>query len=88
LGLWPAAYKDVARSLVHHSAASLGLRHPDTLKCAVVLEALKDQGPLRVALRAVLDSFCARRLKSIAWVGTRKRLLQVEQGNSEVQENG
>jgi hypothetical protein len=57
------------------------------LKCAVVLEALKDQGPLRVALRAILDRFCARRLNSIAWVGTRKRLLQVEQGNSEVQEN-
>jgi hypothetical protein len=27
----------------------------------------------RVALRAILDRFCARRLKSIAWVGTRKR---------------
>jgi hypothetical protein len=44
--------------------------------------------PLPVALRAILDGFCARRLNSIAWVGTRKRLLQVEQGNSEVQENG
>jgi hypothetical protein len=45
---------------VHNSAAPLGLRHPDSLKCAVVLEALKDQ-PLRVALRAILDRFCARR---------------------------
>ena len=45
---------------VHNSAAPLGLRHPDSLQCAVVLEALKDQ-PLRVALRAILDRFCARR---------------------------
>jgi hypothetical protein len=58
---------------VHHSAAPLGLRHPDTLKYAVVLGAIKDQ-PLRVALRAILDRFCARRLNSIAWVGTGKRL--------------
>jgi hypothetical protein len=41
LGLWPAAYKHVARMFVHNSAAPLGLRHPDTLKCAVVLGAIK-----------------------------------------------
>jgi hypothetical protein len=59
-GLRPAAYKDVARSLVHHYAAPLGLRHPDTLKCAAVLGAIKDK-PLRVALRAILERSCARR---------------------------
>ena len=40
-GSWPAAYKDVGTIFVHTSpAAPLGLRHPDTLKCAVVLEAV------------------------------------------------
>jgi hypothetical protein len=43
LGLWPAAYKHVARSFVHRRAAPLGLVIPDTLKCAVVLEAVKDE---------------------------------------------
>jgi hypothetical protein len=33
---------------------------PDHNKCAVVLEPVKDE-PLRVALRAILDRFCARR---------------------------
>jgi hypothetical protein len=45
---------------------------PDTPKCAVVLEALKDE-PLRVALRAILDRFCARRHQRSA-VGARESL--------------
>jgi hypothetical protein len=39
------------------------MRHPH--RCAVVLEALKDQGPSRVALRAILDRFCARRPRDL-----------------------
>jgi hypothetical protein len=54
LGLWPAAYKHVARSFVHRPAAPLGLVIPDTLKCAVVLEAVKDEA-IRWRLRAILD---------------------------------
>ena len=41
LGLWPAAYKRVARSFVHRPAAPLGLVIPDTLKCAVVRRAAR-----------------------------------------------
>src|SRR5262245_37916197 len=41
LGLWPAAYKDVARVSVHLPAAPLDVVIPDTPKCAVVLGALK-----------------------------------------------
>ena len=53
---------------------------PDTLKCAVVLAAVKDV-PCRVALRAILDRFCARRLFSI--VGRDEETgYQVEQRNS------
>jgi hypothetical protein len=37
--------------------APLGHRHPDTLKYAVVLGAIKDKA-LRVALRAILDRSC------------------------------
>ena len=60
LGLWPAAYKHVARSFVQLSAAPLGLRHPDTLKCAVVLELIKDEA-LRVgATRPSLMTASAR----------------------------
>ena len=58
---------------VHHTRAPLGLRHPDHNKCAIVLEAVKDK-PFRVALRAILDRFCARRLYATVWVGTKKRL--------------
>ena len=54
LGLWPAAYKDVARSLVHPAAAPLGRRHPDHTKCAVVLGAVKD-GPSVGADAPILD---------------------------------
>jgi hypothetical protein len=59
-GLRPAAYKDVARSLVHHYAAPLGLRHPDTLKCAAVLGAIKDK-PSGWRCAPILDRSCARR---------------------------
>ena len=37
--------------------------------------------PSRVALRAILDRFCARRPPHSVWVGARKRVVQVEQGN-------
>jgi hypothetical protein len=73
-GPWPTEYKDVARCFVHQPAAPLGSRHPDTLKCAVVLEALKDEPLSGVALRAILDRFCARRLSLDLWVGMKKRL--------------
>jgi hypothetical protein len=43
-----------------HMRAPLRHRHPDTLKYAVVLGAIKDKA-LRVALRAILDRSCARR---------------------------
>jgi hypothetical protein len=65
---------------VHQPAAPLGRRHPDTRKCAVVLEALKDEPPPGVTLRAILDRFCARRLYSI--VGRDEETgYQVEQRN-------
>ena len=57
---WPTAYKDVARIFVHHTRTPLGRRHPDKLKCAVVLEAVKDK-PCGWRYRAILDRFCARR---------------------------
>ena len=41
LGLWPAAYKDVARVFVHLPAAPLDVVIPDTPKCAVVLGRIK-----------------------------------------------
>jgi hypothetical protein len=41
LGLWPAAYKDVARLFVHLPAAPLEVVIPDPSKCAVVVGALK-----------------------------------------------
>ena len=63
---------DVARCFVHLSAAPLGRRHPDTLKCVIVLEALKDE-PSVGANAPILDRFCARRLHAIVWVGARKR---------------
>src|SRR5262245_40703758 len=44
----------------------------DMLKCAVVLEALKDE-PSVGANAPILDRFCARRLHAIVWVGARKR---------------
>jgi hypothetical protein len=43
LGLWPAAYKDVARCFVHQPQLPSDVVIADTLKCAVVLEALKDE---------------------------------------------
>jgi len=42
-GLWPAAYKDVARCFVHQPQLPSDVVIADTLKCAVVLEALKDE---------------------------------------------
>jgi hypothetical protein len=42
-GSSPTEYKDVARIFVHHTRAPLGLHHPDHNKCAVVLEAVKDE---------------------------------------------
>jgi hypothetical protein len=74
LGLWPAVYKRVARSFVHRPAAPLGLAIPDTLKCADVLEAVQGRAPSGVALRAILDRFCARRLHSIVGRGEETRL--------------
>jgi hypothetical protein len=53
---------------------------PDTLKCAVVLEALKDE-PLAGWRYAPSLTASARAGLSIAWVGTRKRAAQVELGN-------
>src|SRR5262245_55710672 len=46
---------------------------PDTLKCAVVLEAVQGRSPCGVALRAILDRFCARRRRHSA-VGARESL--------------
>src|SRR5215468_2985722 len=71
LGLWPAAYKDVARSLVHPAAAPLGRRHPDHRKCAVVLGAIKDK-PFGWRYAPSLTA-PARAGVSIEWVGTKKR---------------
>src|SRR5215510_3775414 len=59
---------------------------PDSLKCAVVLEALKDE-PLRVALRAILDRFCARRPLLHRGSG-RGNGLSRSNKETEVQENG
>ena len=72
---------------VHHTRAPLGRRHPDTLKCAVVLEALKDEA-LRVRRYAPSLTASARAGSARSRVGTKKRFAQVEQRNSEVQENG
>jgi len=59
---------------------------PDTPKCVVVLEALKDE-PLRVALRAILDRFCARRPLLHRGSG-RGNGLSRSNKETEVQENG
>ena len=55
----PTEYKDVARMFVHHTRAPLERRHPDHSKCAVVLEAFKDE-PSVGANAPILDRFCAR----------------------------
>src|SRR5262245_11636064 len=68
LGLWPAAYKDVARMFVHHMRAPLGRRrHPDQSKCAAVLGAFKDE-PSVGASAPILDRSCARRPPRSVWV--------------------
>src|SRR5262249_45878075 len=75
LGLWPAAYKDVARMFVHHMRAPLGRRrHPDQSKCAAVLGAFKDE-PSVGASAPILDRYCARRPPRSVWVGTKKRAI-------------
>jgi hypothetical protein len=84
--LWPTAYKDVARTSCTTRELPLDFVIPDPTKCAVVLEALKDEA-LRVALRAILARFCARRLYSIAG-RDEETGYQVEQRNPEVHENG
>jgi len=43
LGLWPAAYKDVARTFVHHARAPLDFVIPTTPSVPVVLGAGKGQ---------------------------------------------
>jgi hypothetical protein len=58
----------VARCFVHQPAAPLDIVIPDTLKCAVVLEALKDE-PSVGADAPILDRFCACRLHSIVGQG-------------------
>jgi hypothetical protein len=59
---------------------------PDTLKCAVVLEALKD-GAFGGRERApILDRFCARR-PSRCWVGAKKQAFTSNK-ETEGQENG
>ena len=50
----PTAYKDVARTIVHHTRAPLDVVIPDHSNCAVVLGAGKDEA-LRWRLRAILD---------------------------------
>jgi hypothetical protein len=80
----PIEYKDVARMLVHHTRAPLERRHPDHSKCAVLLEAFKDE-PSVSANAPILDRFCARRLYSIAWVGAKKRAIR---SSKEGKENG
>ena len=45
----PTAYKDVARTIVHHTRAPLDVVIPTQAKCAGVLGAVKDEG-LAVAL--------------------------------------
>jgi len=56
----PTAYKDVARTIVHHTPAPLDVVIPDHNNCAVVLGAVKDEA-LRWRSRAILDRSCARR---------------------------
>jgi hypothetical protein len=82
----PTEYKDVARMFVHHTRAPLERRHPDHSKCAVVLEAFKDE-PSVGANAPILDRFCARRLYSIAWVGAKKRAIKSNK-ETEGKENG
>jgi hypothetical protein len=87
----PTEYKDVARMFVHHKRAPLERRHPDHSKCAVVLEAFKDE-PSVVANAPILDRFCARR--RVDRVGRGEETgFQVEQRNfrfneTEVEVNG
>ena len=71
LGHRPAAYKDVARSFVHQPQLPSNFI-PRTLKCAVVLEALKDEAFGGALTRPILDRFCARPA-SRCWVGAKKR---------------
>src|SRR5262245_59802790 len=53
-------YKDVARTIVHHTRATLDVVIADHNNCAVVLGAVKDEA-LRWRSRAILDRYCARR---------------------------
>jgi hypothetical protein len=72
LGLWPAEYKRVARSFVHRPAAPLALVIPDTLKCAVVLEAVQGRAPSGWRYAPSLTA-SARAGSTRSWVGARKR---------------
>jgi hypothetical protein len=75
----PAEYKHVARS----SCTTRGLpsyRHPDTLKCAVVLEAVKDEPSVALTRHPLTTS---ARAGSHLFVGRGEETgCQVEQGNS------
>jgi hypothetical protein len=73
LGLWPAAYKDVARCFVHLPAAPLEHRHPRHAQVCRRARSRPRTNPCGVALRAILDRFCARRLRRSA-VGARESL--------------
>lgn len=54
----PTAYKDVARTIVHHTRAPLDVVIPTQAKCAGVLGAVKDEAS-RWRSRAILDRSCA-----------------------------
>jgi hypothetical protein len=60
-GLWPAAYKDVARCFVHLPAAPLEHRHPRHAQVCRRARSRTRTSPCGVALRTILDRFCARR---------------------------
>jgi hypothetical protein len=87
LGLWPAAYKHVARSFVHRPAAPLGLVIPDTPCIMQSCSKPSKDKPIRVALRAILDCFCARRRSPDGGSGRRNGFAGSNK-ETEVQENG
>jgi hypothetical protein len=82
--LRPTGYKVVAR-LIAPASGLPSDRHPDRTKRAVVLEAVKvwpgDGEPVvRLARRPTLTA-SARASASEVWVGTKKRLSQIEPRN-------
>jgi hypothetical protein len=85
LGLWPAAYKDVARTFVHHARAPLDFVIPTRAKCAAVLEAV--QGRAFGGANAPSLTASARVGFSFEWVGAKKRAFRSNK-ETEVKING